>query len=363
MNSEKKKPSLIDEYKKIKSFYESYTKKIEALIKTLIDESEIQVHSITPRTKEVESVSRKISSKIETYNKLSDITDLSGVRICCYFSSQLDKVAALIKENFIVIPELSIDKRETIDPDRFGYLSLHYVVKLSAERAKLPEYKKYKDLLCEIQVRTILQHAWAEIEHDLGYRSDIEIPRKIKRQFSRLAGLLELADEQFDNIKLQVENYSKEIEKKIATEPKEVAIDNNSVGIYLMTSKLRRDIDNQFVKIVGWELSDKTYTKSIVKICNFFEIKTIKELEKIFKEEKENIIKFSKYYEEEAKVVERKIGNKGISLYTLGFILAARSKEINSVKKYLKFMDISEEKYWDNVAEKLIKLSNLINQS
>jgi len=361
LNNEKKRPSLVDEYKKIKRFYESYTKKIEALIKTLIDESEIQVHSITPRTKEVESVSRKISSKIETYNKVSDITDLSGVRICCYFSSQLDKVAALIKENFIIIPELSIDKRKTIDPDRFGYLSLHYVVKLSVERANLPEYKKYKDLLCEIQVRTILQHAWAEIEHDLGYKANIGIPRKIRRQFSRLAGLLELADEQFDNIKLQVEDYSKEIEKKIAIEPKEVAIDNISMEAYILTSPLIKDLDEKIAKIANWLIVDEANTEFGVRMSNYFNIKSIQELDSRIIKVKEDIVNFAKIYFKD-QIPVGAIMNRGISLFYLGYLLISQSKNIDKIKDYLKSMKIASEEYWDAVAVELVDAANEIDK-
>lgn len=83
-----------------------------------------------------------------------------------------------------------------MEPDRFGYCSVHYVVEMSQKRLNLYEHQAYEGLKCEIQIRSVLQHAWAEIEHDLGYKSEIAIPKRIRRNFSRLAGLLEIADKE-----------------------------------------------------------------------------------------------------------------------------------------------------------------------
>ncbi len=58
-----------------------------------------------------------------------------------------------------------------LQEERFGYQSIHYLVKLKGERARLAEYRNLKDGVVEIQIRTILQHAWAEIEHDIQYKS------------------------------------------------------------------------------------------------------------------------------------------------------------------------------------------------
>ncbi|HJH26042.1 MAG TPA: hypothetical protein C5S37_04530 [Methanophagales archaeon] len=179
--------STVAEYVGERPLYEAYTKKIEELIKALLEESNTQVHSVTYRTKEIDRFTEKVKREGKEYKKFSDVTDLSGVRIICYFLSQVDELAEIIKSHFIVHQDLSIDKRKILDPDKFGYLSLHYVVELSEARARLPEYERFKNLLCEVQIQSNLQHAWAEIEHDLGYKSSIEIPKDIRRRFSRLA--------------------------------------------------------------------------------------------------------------------------------------------------------------------------------
>ncbi|MFZ0052394.1 MAG: hypothetical protein WAK96_11525, partial [Desulfobaccales bacterium] len=87
-----------------------------------------------------------------------------------------------------------------IEEDRFGYQSIHYLVKLTDQRSRLPEYEPFGNAIVEIQVRTILQHAWAEIEHDIQYKSASVIPTEIRRRFTALAGMLEIADREFQTI-------------------------------------------------------------------------------------------------------------------------------------------------------------------
>lgn len=105
----------------------------------------------------------------------------------------------MLKEEFTVIEQA--DKGVTlIEEERFGYKSVHYLVNLSAARVALPEYERFRSVVFEVQVRTILQHAWAEIEHDIQYKSSASIPRDIRRRFMSLAGLLEIADREFQAI-------------------------------------------------------------------------------------------------------------------------------------------------------------------
>ncbi|TMR94372.1 GTP pyrophosphokinase [Nonomuraea basaltis] len=112
-----------------------------------------------------------------------------------------------------------MDKRKALDPDRFGYLSLHYVASLDTRRAELAEYKRFANNGFEIQIRSILQHAWAEIEHDLGYKSRLGVPSTTRRRFSRLAGLLELADAEFVSIRDELRLYEKRVESDLANQP------------------------------------------------------------------------------------------------------------------------------------------------
>ena len=149
---------------------------MESLVTVLVASADIQFHSIQHRIKARESIARKIDDRDRPDYTLSSLTDILGVRVITYFDQEVDRVAEIIEQEFLIDRENSVDKRASLDPDRFGYLSLHYVVQLSAARSRLTEYRRYRETKFEIQVRSILQHAWAEIEHDLGYKSRSAIP-------------------------------------------------------------------------------------------------------------------------------------------------------------------------------------------
>jgi putative GTP pyrophosphokinase len=115
------------------------------------------------------------------------------------FPSTVDDLDGLVREQFEIL-EATDKAEQLIQEDRFGYQSVHYIVRLKADRTALPEYRRFEGLVGEIQVRTILQHAWAEIEHDIQYKSIEASPTGIRRRFGALAGLLELADREFQSI-------------------------------------------------------------------------------------------------------------------------------------------------------------------
>ncbi|HEX9430768.1 MAG TPA: hypothetical protein VF944_10360 [Candidatus Bathyarchaeia archaeon] len=116
-----------------------------------------------------------------------------------YFPSTLAAIDRMLSDEFRIV-ERSDKGAALIEEDRFGYQSLHYLVKFSARRSRLPEYETFSDAMAEIQVRTILQHAWAEIEHDIQYKSASVILAEIRRRFMALAGMLEIADREFQAI-------------------------------------------------------------------------------------------------------------------------------------------------------------------
>ena len=140
-----------------------------------------------------------------------------GVRIICHYVEDIDVVADMISQEFRVDPVLSVDKRTALAPDQFGYLSSHYIVTLGTSRRRLPEWKMFACINAEIQIRTILQHAWAAINHKLTYKTSQDVPSEVMRETFRLSALLELADQEFarlrDRIAAVRASYDKSIEE------------------------------------------------------------------------------------------------------------------------------------------------------
>lgn len=239
-----RKKTILEEYDSNVKKYEYLRDVATNLIKELLREESI--NSITGRVKQRVSVEGKIDRKGGKYQHIDDMTDIVGIRIITYYSDDVDRIADVIEKEFMVDRDNSIDKRKVMEPDTFGYLSLHYVVNLSEQRQELSEYLSVKDIKFEIQIRTILQHTWAEIEHDLGYKSATGIPKEIRRDFSRLAGLLELADKEFLGIRTNLQSYSEEITKKVEQDDMErVLLDYVSLSNYVKKSKTLQEMNTK----------------------------------------------------------------------------------------------------------------------
>ncbi|HEY0762703.1 MAG TPA: hypothetical protein VGD61_10070 [Pyrinomonadaceae bacterium] len=235
--------SIPEQYDAKLSLYSEFTTKIEQLIADILRQNRVNIHSVTSRVKDRVSLAKKLNRPDSKYQDLSEVTDVTGIRITTFFCDDVDRVAEIIEREFQIDQSNSIDKRAVLDPDRFGYLSLHHVVSLSSERCQLVEYQRFGELRCEIQTRSILQHAWAEIEHDLGYKSAASVPNEIRRRFSRLAGLLELADQEFAAIRDELSEYEDTVDEKIRSEPHAVDINKASIQSYIARSEIVKRLD------------------------------------------------------------------------------------------------------------------------
>lgn len=267
---------------------------INALLNTLVRKNNIDTHSISHRVKNSSSLENKIQKK-KKYKNLKDITDILGFRIITFYSSDIDDIEALIKKEFIIDEDNSIDKRKAIEPDRFGYMSLHYIVSLKKERSSLPEYSDFSDYKFEIQIRTILQHCWAEIEHKLGYKSKNSMPDEIRRLFSILSGNLELVDKEFLNIKKKIYEYDEKVRGEVINsragnilinEMSLVAlIDSDSVleSEYCKYKKLAKDSGLDVNEVSTKEI-EIHHIQEGVEILKLLGLKNINELQVVIKE-------------------------------------------------------------------------------
>lgn len=220
----------------LQATYRLVAERVRDLLASVLEQEGIRIHSITARDKTPGSLKEKIEREGKAYdNPLTEITDLAGVRVIAFFPSDIDRILPAIHREFAVDPVHTVDKRLTDDPSAFGYASVHLVVGFSANRTPLPEYATLKDRKCEVQVRTILQHTWAEIEHDLVYKSREDIPFALRRRFASLAGLLEVADREFELLREEETSVIQDIQMRIAKRQMDMPVDIESLTFYLQT--------------------------------------------------------------------------------------------------------------------------------
>ena len=175
-------------------------------IEDLLKDSGVTFDALTARIKRADSFRKKLDKKLPDGNFIfpggfPDAYDLIGIRITTYHSTEIPDLKRVLEQAFQV--ERIVDKtNETRVAGGFGYGSVHLICRVKDDCTALnDELRDYSGQLCEIQLRTVLQHAWAEFEHDIRYKSaaGANDPR-IDRAFTLAAGLIELADQQFDQI-------------------------------------------------------------------------------------------------------------------------------------------------------------------
>lgn len=156
---------------------------------------------ISGRPKGLASFAMKIIKKSKYNNPMKQLTDLVGVRIIVHLNSEVETVGKILRQNFRIDEENSLDMLSRLGPDKFGYRSVHYIVELAADKpACCAVPRALVGLKAEIQVRTIAQHAWSDVAHDRLYKGNCEVSDYWKRESNRVAALLEAADEELQRL-------------------------------------------------------------------------------------------------------------------------------------------------------------------
>lgn len=201
---------------------------------------------IESRTKEVESFRKKImreDKKGKYKNPIEDVTDLVGLKVMPISLPDEEIVFNLLNQNFreYKIQKHCIDKtHEKKENRQFGYLGRHLVIECKegllkeleqvycsqeVQKEMLDRFgdanvyslRDFLGLKAEIQVKTLLQHVWAEIEHGARYKPGEELSDEKKRIFDRLAALVEIADDMFKDLIQESREKERKIHKNIDT--------------------------------------------------------------------------------------------------------------------------------------------------
>lgn len=273
--------SAVKWYRQNQSIYTSLASKVADVIKENLEQRNIQYNSVTSRGKGLESFTKK--AKSEKYSDpISEIKDMAGIRVITYLESDVKKVADIIEDLFEIDWDNSLDQSKLLGSDRLGYRSVHYVTKFNKARCKLPEYKKYENLPFEIQVRSLLQHVWAEIEHDRNYKFSGKLPTELERRFYLVAGVLECADREFVLIAQEIDKYKHEISEELK---------KGDLNIDINTASLKEYLSNKFGKLIKEGILGKEFgtgdevAKEIVEELKLFGISKLDQLDKIIPED------------------------------------------------------------------------------
>jgi ppGpp synthetase/RelA/SpoT-type nucleotidyltranferase len=207
-------------------YAETLQRVLEAVAKKYAPQAIVQT-----RSKSLTSFATKIVRKRETLDDpCHQLTDLCGGRVVTHTRDEVDAVCGFITEHFDIDWDASVPIEHRLSPTEFGYHSVHYVVTLCTRTFSVGDDEivipnEVRDLKAEIQVRTLLEHAWADFSHDRSYKSAFKVPAKWERELVRLAGMLEEADASFAHIDTGLREYA------------------SSYGAYMEPEGLREEIE------------------------------------------------------------------------------------------------------------------------
>lgn len=276
-------PQLIRQFLDRRADYEQLCSEVAYVLRSKLKKSSLEIAAITYRAKTLASFLDKIRRKSYS-DPTSEITDFAGVRVVCLYSPDTDVVEKIIKEEFELIEE--VDKLKEKSAEEFGYSAKHYIVRLGKKMSGA-RYDDLKNLPCEIQVRTVLQDAWAIIQHHLVYKREADVPETLQRKLNSLSGLLETADDQFDSIRKERITYLKTLERSKDEPSNFLAADLNldSFSAYAKWKfpKLDLEMFPGQLKIIFGMLRKKDHPK-------------LKDLDDIVESEKQQISKIQKEF-------------------------------------------------------------------
>lgn len=204
--------------------YQQFAEHLLSKITDVLRDRKIDIAYSSARAKTLASLEKKCQKQIKDENgdlsyKYSyfqnEIMDMAGIRIVTYLLEDVPVIQAVIQELFHIHESDSEDKLDLLGTNKVGYLSVHYIVELKSEAITPDEYN-YRGMKCEVQVRTVLEDAWAQVFHDRAYKNELPTMNsgKLLRRTNLLAGGLELLDLQINEVVTAYDQYSGVSRKK-----------------------------------------------------------------------------------------------------------------------------------------------------
>ncbi len=191
--------------------YDKLAKTLLTVLVGAMREAGIELFNAYYRIKDFQSFRDKAerNNYTEPFNQTEDIC---GLRIVHYYKSDLDKILSIIGAVANVVQ--TFDKNAAQETERFGYRAVRLIIGVKEEWLTKPELADLKGLQAEIQVRTVVMDTWSKIEQQMAYERKEHIDDRFRRKFSQLAAFFDLADDMFDELRIEKARYADNIAAK-----------------------------------------------------------------------------------------------------------------------------------------------------
>lgn len=219
----------IEWYSRHRDIYLALSEKMADMLEEVLKHHGINYVRIEKHCKSLESYRAKLEREVGYDPR--EMQDLAGVRIIAFVRSDIDRIRKVLQDDLDIVR--SQDRTSDPGADRAGYHSELMVAQLPKERTRLIEYRKFDGLQFEVQVRTLLEHAWAEIQHDRNYKYAGVLPEFTQRRFALLSAVLEMADNEFDAMSRELDEYSAKVLENAKKGELDILIDSTSIKEFM----------------------------------------------------------------------------------------------------------------------------------
>jgi len=180
-----------------------FAQRLERLLWDLLEDNPLlgrTLQVVTSRVKTEDSFREKCTRDGKNYtNPIDQKTDLVGVRIVLYSQASKEIVYKLLHDNFAVDEDNSIDYEKT--GHERGYRGWNVIAALSDDRKQLAEWRRYVDIVFEVQIVTVAHHAWSQVQHGAIYKNREEpLPQELRSELTMANELVKQADDIFERV-------------------------------------------------------------------------------------------------------------------------------------------------------------------
>lgn len=285
---------ILEEYREQSHVFTKIRDVVLDSLRKAIDERGLFITAVEGRVKAEESLVGKLELKGYKYAALSDITDIVGTRVVTFYTDDVDKVAVIAENLFEIDWHNSVDKRKMHELDSFGYMSLHYICRIPKSLYYDPDNPRINEYRFEVQLRTTLQHMWAVMHHDIGYKSGVEVPKEHLRNLNRLAGVLELADDEFSRLRTSINDYRRRVKELVSNGNfSEVSLNGDTFRSYLNL----RPFDNLNRRIAAINQAEihETTLMPYLAVFKYLHFETLADIDNLIKTESDDAFQLAVY--------------------------------------------------------------------